>query len=195
MVVKPSIARFVRAVERVEQLLRKTTEALNVAGIDYAIIGGNAVAAWVARVDEAAVRTTKDVDVLIRRNDLARVTEALRPVDLMPVEVLGVYMFVDRHRPNPKTGVRLVWADQKVRPSYVHPAPRVDESVFDTQGFRVLDLPALVRMKLTSLRDIDRVHVGDMLRVGLVDDRVRVELPRDLLPRLDAIEARIKDEE
>lgn len=183
------------AVERVEQLLRKTTEALNVAGIDYAIIGGNAVAAWVARVDEAAVRTTKDVDVLIRRNDLARVTEALRPVDLMPVEVLGVYMFVDRHRPNPKTGVRLVWADQKVRPSYVHPAPRVDESVFDTQGFRVLDLPALVRMKLTSLRDIDRVHVGDMLRVGLVDDRVRVELPRDLLPRLDAIEARIKDEE
>ena len=31
------------AVERVEQLLRKMNKALNDAGFDYAIIGGNAV--------------------------------------------------------------------------------------------------------------------------------------------------------
>jgi len=89
------------AVDRVERLLQKLTEALNAAGVEYAIVGGNAIAAWIATVDEAATQATKDVDVLIGRDDLARVTEALRPIDLVPVEVLGVTMFVDRRNPNP----------------------------------------------------------------------------------------------
>ena len=39
----------------------------------------------------------------------------------------------------------------------------MSEAVRDPEGFLVLDLPALVRMKLTSFRDIDRVHIGDLL--------------------------------
>jgi hypothetical protein len=39
--------------------------------------GGNAVAAWVARVDRAAVRNTQDVDLLVRRSDLPAITTAL----------------------------------------------------------------------------------------------------------------------
>ena len=184
------------AIERVEQRLRKVTAALNDAGVRYAVIGGNAVAVWVAKIDPAATRTTVDVDLLVDQTDLDRITEVLQGVlgfqrhDLRPMA-----LFVDPEEPSRRSGVRLVWAGQKVRPSYVHPAPRVDESVFDPQGFWALNLSALVRMKLTSLRDIDRVHVADMLRVGLVDDRVRAALPPDLLPRLDAIEARIKDED
>ncbi len=184
------------AMERVEQRLRNVTAALNDAGIRYAVIGGNAVSVWVAKIDAAATRTTVDVDLLVNQKDLDRITEVLEGVlGFKRHDLRRMVLFVDPEEPSRRSGVRLVWADQKVRPSYVHPAPRVDESVFDTQGFRVLDLPALVRMKLTSLRDIDRVHVADMLRVGLVDDRVRAELPPDLLPRLNAIEARIKDEE
>ncbi len=189
MVVQPSFKKYVMAVDRVEQLLLKVSEALNVAGIDYAIIGGNAVAAWVARVDESAVRATKDVDVLLRRTDLARVTDALRLVDLTPVEVLGVYMFVDRHRPNPKTAVRVVFASERVRPDYMHPAPKPDQSVEAADGFRVIDLPRLVEMKLQAHRFIDRVHIQDLLDVGLIDDGVRDALPDDLRERLDGIEA------
>ena len=103
------------AVERVERLLRKLTDALSAAGVEYAIIGGNAVAAWVSTVDEAATSATKDVDVLIRRDDLARITEILRPIDLVPVEVLGVTMFVDRENPNPKTGVHAVFGGERFR--------------------------------------------------------------------------------
>ena len=44
-------------------------------------------------------------------------------------------------------------------------------------------------MKLTSFRDVDRVHVADLLSVGLIDDAVRASLPRDLLERLKAVEA------
>jgi len=36
-------------------------------------------------------------------------------------------------------------------------------------SFRVLSLEALVRMKLTSYRDKDRMHLRDMLDVGLID--------------------------
>ena len=62
--------RMIRAVEAVRERLRRAVTALEGAGIPYAICGGNAVAAWVSRVDEAAVRNTRDVDILLRRRDL-----------------------------------------------------------------------------------------------------------------------------
>lgn len=93
------------------------------------------------------------------------------------------------------SGVHLIWAGKKVRPSYLHEAPSVDEAVFDPEGFWVLDLPALVRMKLTSLRDMDRVHVADLLRVGMIDEAVRSALPGDLVERLEAIEKTIEPDD
>jgi hypothetical protein len=50
---------MIRAVEKVRARLERAVAALEGAGIPYAIAGGNAVAAWVSRVDEAAVRYTK----------------------------------------------------------------------------------------------------------------------------------------
>ena len=43
----------------------------------YAVVGGNAVAEWVGRVDKAAVRFTQDVDILLRREDLPLAVTAL----------------------------------------------------------------------------------------------------------------------
>ena len=43
----------------------------------YAMAGGNAVAAWVARVDRAAVRNTQDVDLLVRRKDQIHLLDML----------------------------------------------------------------------------------------------------------------------
>ena len=69
--------RMVEAVQAVRERALRATAALERAGIPYAMAGGNAVAAWVARVDRAAVRNTQDVDILVRRSDLAAVTTAL----------------------------------------------------------------------------------------------------------------------
>jgi len=69
--------RLVTAVEKVRDRLRRTAAALEAAQVPYAIIGGNAVAAWVAEVDEAAVRNTQDVDILLRRADLQRAIVAM----------------------------------------------------------------------------------------------------------------------
>ncbi|HTA28970.1 MAG TPA: hypothetical protein VK731_00720, partial [Candidatus Cybelea sp.] len=55
--------RMSNAVERVRLRLLRAASALAQARILYAVAGGNAVAAWVSRVDEAAVRNTQDVDI------------------------------------------------------------------------------------------------------------------------------------
>ena len=63
--------RMERAVAKVRERLLRATAALNEIAIPYAVVGGNAVASWVATVDEAAVRNTQDVDIMIRRADFA----------------------------------------------------------------------------------------------------------------------------
>jgi hypothetical protein len=183
-----SFRAYAMAVERVERRLRRVAAALDTAGIPYAVVGGNAVAAWVARADPSATRTTKDVDLLVRRADLARVTATLAALGFERQDLRSLVLFIDPEEPSRRSGVHLVWADERVLPSYPLPAPSVDEAERDPEGFRVLSLAALVRMKLTSYRDIDRVHVADLLSVRLIDDRVRAALPADLQERLRAIE-------
>ena len=48
--------RMERAVQKVQERLERTAATLEQAGVPYAIIGGNAVRAWVAQADEAAVQ-------------------------------------------------------------------------------------------------------------------------------------------
>src|SRR6266436_547592 len=69
--------RMERAVAQVRERLLRATAALNQAGVPYAVVGGNAVASWVATVDEGAIRNTRDVDLLVRRSDLPAITSAL----------------------------------------------------------------------------------------------------------------------
>ena len=60
--------RTARAVEKVKERLKRLATALGQAGIAYAVVGGNAVAEWVGRVDATPPkRNTRDVDILIRR--------------------------------------------------------------------------------------------------------------------------------
>src|SRR5204862_727292 len=68
---------MIRAVEKVRERLLRAVRALDAAGVPYAVAGGNAVAAWVSRVDEAAVRNTRDVDSLLRRSDFEPARRAL----------------------------------------------------------------------------------------------------------------------
>ena len=64
--------RYVMALDDVTDRLHRIVNALEREGVAYALVGGQAVALWVATKDPAAVRTTKDVDILVRREDLPR---------------------------------------------------------------------------------------------------------------------------
>jgi hypothetical protein len=160
--------RMVLAVERVRDRLLRASRALEAAGVPYAVVGGNAVAAWVALRDASAVRNTQDVDILLRRADLEAAAEALAKAGFVRRDVAGIEIFLDGPDAKARDAVHVVLAGEKVRPEYAAAAPDVSESE-KPGGFRVLTLEALVRMKLTSFRDKDRVHLRDMLEVGLID--------------------------
>ncbi len=160
--------RMINAVEAVKERACRAAAALEQAGIPYAVAGGNAVAAWVARVDEDAVRNTNDVDILVRRSDFDAIKQALEGVGFEYHFVNGVECFIDGPDGKPSRGVHLLFANEKVRDSYPVPTADVTESV-PAQNFFVVTLDALVRMKLNAYRDKDRTHLRDLLGIGLID--------------------------
>lgn len=181
-----SLERMVRAVEKVRERLLRSTAILEQAGIPYAVAGGNAVAAWVSRVDEAAVRFTQDVDLLVRREDLPRIITAFEAAGFHYRHAAGIDMLLDGPDAKDRDAVHLVFAEEKVREEYLLPTASVEESEA-TEFFRVLSLEALVRMKLTSYRRKDQVHITDMLDVGLLDSGWPARFPAELAARLQLL--------
>jgi hypothetical protein len=175
-----------RAVERVNDRLRRTVEALEAAGVRYAVVGGHAVRAWVAQVDEAAVRTTRDVDILVRASDLPAVKTAMAEAGFHYRETSGIPMFVESPDASARDAVHVVFATEMVRPDDVEANPDV-EPVTRAGGFRTVPLLTLVRMKLNSFRDKDRVHLRDMISVGLIDESWLPTLPTPLRSRLQEL--------
>jgi len=175
------------AVDDVTKRLVRITAALSGARIPFGLVGGQAVALWVATKDPAAVRTTKDVDILVRRNDLAEIRMAALSVGMEYFEVLGVGMLLERDDPNPRRAVHLVWAGEKVRPEYPLPSPDVEEAQPLEPGKPVVSLWGLICMKLMANRDQDRVHLRDLIDVGLVGRQMFSGLPPELAERLDAL--------
>jgi hypothetical protein len=141
--------RMERAVEKVQERLERTTATLEKAGIPYAIIGGNAVRAWVAQADEAAVRTTRDVDILLRRADWPAAIEAMEAAGFVYRHAKSIDMFLDGPGAKARDAVHVLFAGEKVRPDDPVPAPDVSEAE-EIQKHRTLKLDALVRMKLTA---------------------------------------------
>ncbi len=178
--------RMIRAVDRVQQRLTRAADALKSIGVPYAVAGDNAVAAWVSRVDEAAVQNTRDVDILIRRSDLNVAIQAMTKAGFVFRQAAGVTMFLDGQDAKARDAVHIVFANEKVRPKYSLPAPAVVESEPVGQ-FRMLNLEALVRMKLTSFRDKDRMHLRDLLDVDLIDASWAARYPADLGKRLQEL--------
>ena len=177
---------MVAAVEKVRDRLARAVKALDAAGIPYAVTGGNAVAAWVTRVDAAAVRNTQDVDILLRREDLERAKVELEKAGFVYRHVKSVDMFLDGQEAKARDAVHIVFAGEKVRDDYLSAAPEIDQ--VDSQGdFRVVNLEPLVRMKLTSFRLKDQVHLQDMVQVGLIDDSWPARFDAELAERLKEI--------
>jgi hypothetical protein len=178
--------RMERAVAKVRERLLRATKALNQAGIPYAVVGGNAVASWVATVDEGAVRNTRDIDLLVRRGDLPAITVALEQAGFVRDELLDVVMFRDGAEGKPSEAIHLLFSGEKTRPDHLLPAPEI-QTVKDPADFPVLTLELLVSMKLMSNRDKDRTHVRDMIGVRLVDPSWLPKFPAELADRLKQI--------
>lgn len=156
------------AVEKVQERLNRACAALEHAQIPYAVIDGNAVAAWVATVDDGAVRNTRDVDLLLNETDLDRATAALASAGFIRDQVMDGIVFLDGPDGKPSQGIPILLAERKVKDNYAWATPRVDQSrLFDNK--RIIGLEELVGMKLNSYRRKDQTHLLDLISVGLID--------------------------
>src|ERR1700728_1972121 len=104
--------RALMAAEKVKERLRRATRALDAAGVPYAVVGGNAVAEWVARVDEDAVRSTPDADILIRRPDFPAARACLESVGFIHHELLNIDRFIDGPQGKPSGRIHLLYSGE-----------------------------------------------------------------------------------
>src|SRR6516225_11451140 len=88
--------KHIMALDKVTERMEKVSRALGEAGVPFALVGGQAVAIWVASKEPAAVRTTKDVDILLRREDLPQARAAASAAGFDYFEVMGVGMLLER---------------------------------------------------------------------------------------------------
>lgn len=151
----------------IERCLRATA-ALDTADIAYMVIGGNAVAEWVARIDDGATRYTKDVDLLIERSSLDSTRKILEREGFIYIDTGAYPALIDGPNGKVSAGIHLHFAGE--------PAKAGSECVFPSLAdsergatFRVASLEALIRMKLSAWRNVDGMHLCDLLHVGLFD--------------------------
>jgi hypothetical protein len=152
---------MIRAVEKVHERLRATTDALECANIEYAVAGDNAVAEWVSRIDPAAIRNSKDIEILVPRKQFEDAQGILSSRGLSHKDL------------------RIIIAGENGIPN--------TSGCKEGDHFRVLSVEALVRMKLTANRDKDRTHLRDLIDVGLLDTSILDHLPAELRSRMQHI--------
>jgi hypothetical protein len=102
--------RMSNAIEKVRQRLLRAARALEQAHVAYAVADGNAVAAWVSRVDETAVRNTQEVDILLRRDDLPAARIALEQTGFVYRHAASMDMFLDGPDAKARDAVHIVFA-------------------------------------------------------------------------------------
>jgi hypothetical protein len=184
-----TITAYDRHVEQLFDILKRLAAALRQAGIEYRVIGGVAAFIHVSERDPLLARMTRDVDLAIDRRNLEALAEAVRPFGFEDRHAVGVDMLVDTAQPKARSAVHLVFVREKVRPDFLEPVPDFSPAVQTAEGLLIAPVADLVRMKLTSFREKDRVHVRDMDSVALITEEVEAQLPDLLRQRLAQIRA------
>ena len=184
-----TITAYDRHVQQLFDVISRLAQAFAQAGIEYRVVGGVAVFLHVHEHDPLAARLTRDVDIAVDRHDLDAIVEAVRPLGFQYRHAAGVDMLIDTREPRARSAVHLLFVREKVRPEYLEPVPDFSPPVRTIEGVLLAPLADLVRMKLTSFRLRDRVHLKDMDAMGLITPQIEAALPQALRERLPQVRA------
>lgn len=184
-----TIASYDAHISQLIDIAERLEKVFGEAGVGYRIVGGLAVFLHVRNRDPLAARTTRDVDVAIRREDLENVRSSAPAGGFEFRHAAGVDMLVDRTAPKSRSAVHFVFLNEKVQPDYLEPVPAMEDAVRTEDGLMLVSVEDLLRMKLTSFRLKDQVHIQDMDAVGLITRDVEQGLQPALAERLGQVRA------
>jgi hypothetical protein len=123
---------------------------------------------------------------LVRRCDLPTIKTALEQAGFVHGELLDVVMFRDGPEGKPSETIHLLFAGEKTRSDHLLATPEI-QTVRDPANYPVITLEAPVSMKLMSHRLKDRVHLQDLIGVGLIDATWVSKFPPELAERLQRL--------
>jgi hypothetical protein len=170
-------------------VLHRITGLLEGRDIPHEVVGGLAVLIHVEEADPSQSMLTRDVDLMIRREDLERVKQIAASGDFRFRHVAGLDMLLYGASDSARNAVHLLFSGEKVRPNQATPNPDIEpeRKPFLGQRVPVIPLVDLLRMKLSSYRLKDQVHVQVMDASGLITPAVAALLPPDLRERLERV--------
>jgi signal recognition particle subunit SEC65 len=169
--------------------IKRLHAALDSAGIEYRVVGGLAVFFQVSMRKPGRGRSTEDVDIAIDRKELSRIADAAEKFGFRYRHVAGVDMLVDAETPRASTAVQLVFINEKVRPEYLEAVPGFSQPTRTAEGILLAPVADLVKMKLTSFRMKDQLHLKDLDSARLITPEIEASLPEILRARLAAVRA------
>jgi hypothetical protein len=175
--------------EQLVEKMRRLHRAFSEAGIPYRIIGGLAIFLHVSERDHDRARSTRDIDVAVDRGQMKAIITAAEKHGFKHRHAAGIDMLVDAREAKARSEIHLVFVREKVRPDYVEPVPGFSEPALTAEGVLLAPVADLVRMKLTSFRMKDRVHVQDMDLAGLITPEIESSLSEILRARLAEVRA------
>jgi hypothetical protein len=168
---------FEKRVEQLFELARRVEEAFSSAGLDYRVVGGLATYLYVEEAEPDAGRLTKDIDIAVCREDLPKIAKAVETFGLQYRHVAGVDMLVQAGAPSARRAVHIFATTQ------LGPVRRIRQ-------IRLIPLVDLVRMKLTSFRLKDQVHLKDLDEARLITAELESQIPASFLERLAEVRSR-----
>ena len=132
---------------------------------------------------------TRDVDAAVAREDLPRIIKAAGESGLAYRHAAGVDMLIDANTTGPaRSAIHLIFTNEKVRAEYAEPVPASQPDTTN-EGIQIAPVADLVKMKLTSFRLKDQVHIQDLDSVGLITPEIESTLPPLFQERLAKIRA------
>lgn len=166
--------------------LHKIAEPLELEDIPHELIGGLAVLVHVEEADPTHAMLTRDVDLMIQRSDLSKVVEIAERSGFRFRHSAGLDMLLFGETVSAKNAVHLIFSGEKVKSSQAAPNPPiapVRKQIFG-RDVCVVPLVDLVRMKLSSYRLKDQVHLQVMDAAGLITPALEAGLSEEFRFRL-----------
>ena len=178
---------FEERVQNLFALAGLVDEVFSAANLDYAIVGGLAVYLYVEESEPDAGRLTRDIDILVRRSDLPAIAAAVESYGLEYRDVAGVDMLLQKGQ-SARRAVHMVFSGEKVRKEYPEATPEMLPPRI-LQGVRLVPAETLIRMKLSSFRLKDQMHLKDLDEAGVITQGIAESLSPEHRRRLEQVRA------